>query len=171
MRRRQLTLFVDEPWRSRLQQLRVALDPVQAALIPAHVTLCRDEEVASVTAETVAHRVASWPHGPLAMSFGAAQRVEGHGVLLRCADGAVGFHALRQWLLQDADARELGAHITLAHPRNPRAAGNTDDALTAVPHALALTFASVALIEQHGTAPWTVQQHVMLGAHRRAGAN
>jgi hypothetical protein len=166
MIRRQLTLFVDEPWRSRLQQHRVVLDPVQAALIPAHVTLCRDDEVASLDEATFVKRVAAWPHGPLDLSFGAAQRVEGHGVLLRCVHGAGVFHTLRQWLLHDVEARGLGAHLTLAHPRNPRAVGNTDEVLAAVPTALALTFASVALIEQHGTAPWKVLREAVLGAQR-----
>lgn len=164
MIRRQLTLFVDEPWRSRLQQLRVVLDPVQAALIPAHVTLCRDDEVASLDDVTFAERATAWPHGPLPLSFGAPQRAEGHGVLLRCVHGAAVFHTLRQWMLHDAEARELGAHLTLAHPRNPRAIGNTDDVLAAVPQALALTFATVALIEQHGSTPWTVRRAAVLGA-------
>jgi len=169
--RRQLTLFVAEPWRSRLQDLRLSLDPVQASLIAAHVTLCRENEIATLDPSTIAARVEAWMHGALRLSFGPAQRFNGHGVLLPCAQGAAQFHALRQWLRQDPTARERGAHVTLAHPRNPRADGNTEAALAACPPALELQFAAVSLIEQQGATPWTVLQQTVLGRarHRAVG--
>jgi hypothetical protein len=116
-RRRQLTLFVEEPWRSRLQALRRALDLVQASLIAPHVTLCREDEIEQLDQSTIFSRVAAWTHG---------------------------------------------AHLTLAHPRNPRAVGNTEAALAACPPALQIQFTTVALIEQHGAAPWTVLQESLL---------
>jgi hypothetical protein len=107
--RTQLTLFVQPPDSEHLEALRHRLDPVQAARIPAHVTLCREDEIAALAVDT---------------------------------------------LLADPAARLHHAHLTLAHPRNPRAAGNNDPALAASPPALQLCFSQVALIQQTGAQPW-----------------
>jgi len=162
--RRQLTLFVSPPWGPRLDALRRALDPVQASLIAAHVTLCREDELEGTTASALFSRAESWVAGPISLAFGQATRFNGHGVLLPAERGSGKFNRLRQWLLQDTSAREHGAHITLAHPRNPRFAGNTDAALAACPQALELPFASVALIEQPGSGPWRLVQEATLGS-------
>lgn len=165
--RRQLTLFLKEPWSTRLDALRLNLDPVQASLIAAHVTICREDEIAHVDYSCVFSRVKEWSRGPLFLSFGQPRYFSGHGVLLPCEEGLGEFHSLRQWLLQDPGAREHEAHITLAHPRNPRAVGNTEAALASCPQALKLQFASVVLIEQHGSAPWRVMHESTLGGHAR----
>ena len=161
--RRQLTLFVDEPWRSRLQDQRLALDPVQASLIAPHVTLCREDEIAQLDWSAVVRRVEAWAHGPLRLSFGAPRRFDGHGVLLPCEQGAAQFQSLRQWLLRDQGARAHQAHLTLAHPRNAMAAGNTEAALAACPQSLELQFGVVSRIEQHGAGPWRVLEESLLG--------
>lgn len=162
--RRQLTLFVAEPWRSRLNALRRTLDPVQAGLISAHVTLCREDEIDGWSVAAIFQRVAAWTAGPLRLGFGAPQRVDGHGLLLPCRAGAASFRQLRRWLLQDPQAREHGAHLTLAHPRNPRAIGNTDATLAACPGGLELHFETVALIEQVGSAPWRLLHEAAFGS-------
>jgi hypothetical protein len=162
--RRQLTLFVAGPWASRLEALRRSLDPVQGSLIPAHVTLCREDEIEGTTPSVLFTRVESWEAGSITLAFGHPVRFSGHGVLLPCERGSGQFKRLRQWLLQDQHAREHGAHITLAHPRNPRSAGNTDPALAACPQALELQFGSVALIEQQGSEPWRLIQEATLGS-------
>jgi len=161
--RTQLTLFVPSPEREQLEALRHQLDPVQAALIAAHVTLCREDEIAALAADTLPDRVRRWPHGPLMLAFGAPQRFQGHGALLPGAQGLQAFQQLRQWLLADAAARVHHAHLTLAHPRNPRAPGNTDAALDAAPPALRLRLSQVALVQQAGAQPWRLPQQAPLG--------
>ena len=47
MTRRQLTLFVPHAEAAPIEALRATLDPVQHALIAAHVTLCREDELAA----------------------------------------------------------------------------------------------------------------------------
>lgn len=163
--RRQLTLFVAGPWASRLEALRRALDPVQASLIAAHVTLCREDEIEHIAPFALLSRVESWKEGPITLTFGHPVRFNAHGVLLPCEKGAGDFKRLRQWLLHEQNAREHGAHLTLAHPRNPRSAGNTDTALAACPQALELQFGSVALIEQQGSEPWRLVQEATLGSN------
>lgn len=161
--RQQLTLFVEAPWRSRLNAYRQGLDPVQAALISAHVTLCREDELDVVSLTGWVERATAWRAGPMSLRFGSATRFGGHGVLLPCEDGQASFQALRQWMLDPLDAREHAAHLTLAHPRNPRAIGNTEEAVQALPTGLALRLASVSLIRQHGEGPWRVVQEAPLG--------
>jgi hypothetical protein len=156
--RRQLTLFVAEPWRSRLNALRHALDPVQASLISAHVTLCREDELEHTDHSLIASRVESWQGGPIDLRFGRPERFAGHGVLLPGRQGVRRFHQLRQWLLQDPEARQHAPHLTLAHPRNPRFDGNTDASLRLCPQALRVRFTAVALIEQQGGNPWKLVQ-------------
>lgn|GEM_PF-364947 len=162
--RRQLTLFATEPWRSRLNELRRLLDPVQASLISAHVTLCREDEIEYLETDSIVRRIKSWAHGPLILAFGLPRRFSGHGVLLPCERGSDQFHSLRQWLLQRQDVRAHEAHLTLAHPRNPPSAGNTEASLQSCPPALQLQFPSVALIEQQGSADWRVIAESTLGS-------
>jgi hypothetical protein len=52
--RRQLSLYVPEPIATRLEAVRRVLDPVQHALIPAHVTLCRDDELEALSPHQIA---------------------------------------------------------------------------------------------------------------------
>ena len=141
------------------------MDPIQAALIAAHVTLCREDEIQQLDPTAVFSRVVAWARGPLHLAFGGPRVFNGHGVLLPCEHGSVEFQLLRQWILQDQCARDHVAHLTLAHPRNPKAAGNTATTLAAFPHALALQFPAVALIEQYGSAKWRILQEATLGGN------
>ena len=97
--RQQLTLFVTGPWCEHLEALRNELDPVQAGLIPAHVTLCREDEIASLNADVLFERVESWADGPIHLAFGSPTRFSGHGILLPCAQGSEAFQRLRRWVL------------------------------------------------------------------------
>jgi hypothetical protein len=150
--------------------VRRSLDPVQASLIAAHVTLCREDEIEGTVPSALFNRVESWEAGPIALAFGHPVRFNGHGVLLSCKHGSGDFTRLRQWLLNDQGTREHAAHITLAHPRNPRSVGNTDAALAACPQALELQFGSVALIEQRGSEPWRLIREETLSSNAHGAA-
>lgn len=154
MRRRQLSLFVAGPAVDAVERVRRLVDPVQSALIPAHVTLCREDEIDALASEKIASRVAG--SQPLHLSFGRPEAFSGHGILLPCIEGEQAFTRLRHRVLGTADIRESRAHITLAHPRNPKAQGNSlDDASLDGP--LILSFERVMLIEQaFADAPWTI---------------
>ena len=154
MKRRQLTLFVPDAWAASLERVRSVLDPVQHGLIAAHVTLCREDELAGVDASSLDERLPG--AGALTLGFGPAQRFAGHGVLRPCIAGTGAFEALRQRALGRADLRTAQAHLTLAHPRNPRAPGNVDARLAESAAPLQLRFDEVAWIEQDGDAPWAV---------------
>jgi 2'-5' RNA ligase len=152
MIRRQLSLFVEPTLAQAIERIRAQLDPVQSALIPAHVTLCRDAEVATLDANELGDRIAGF--GPIELTFGEAEAFDGHGVRLPCIMGIKRFHELRCALLQSHEPREESPHITLAHPRNPVAPGNHLDAARALPPRLRIPFVSVRLIEQTPGEPW-----------------
>ena len=170
--RRQLSLFAPEPMRASLDALRATLDPVQHRLIPAHVTLCREDELeafasganadelAAAVASALADRAEWRAPDSLTLVFGTAESFDSHGILLPCIDGDAAFHALRQEILAPAIGRDAlrrpAAHLTLAHPRNPRAPGNSLEAAERLVSPLQLTFGDVHLIEQVGASPWTV---------------
>ncbi len=165
--RRQLTLFVPDgtaPW---LEPLRQQLDPVQRDLIAAHVTLCREDEIVDLELPALWQRLAT--ESPVTLIFGAPRRFDGHGLLLPCVDGATAFQQLRVRALDSDAIRTPEAHLTLAHPRNPRAPGNIEAKLGALPVPLSVTFRAVALIEQINGQPWEVRETVTLTG-RDAGA-
>lgn len=149
----QLSLFVLGPKARTLNELRARVDPVQASLIDAHVTLCREDELASHPDRYIATRVGEWAGGPLALKFGAPVPSTLHGVLLPCTQGQEAFDDLRRHIL-GRDAPSEYAHVTLAHARNPVAAGNTPDAFKALRGGVSLSLGQIALIEQTGSGRW-----------------
>ena len=152
--RRQLSMYVPAPDGVQLELVRRALDPVQAALIPAHVTLCRDDEMDRLSAVDIEAGLESSGSIPLTLSFGPPVTFEGHGVLLPCVAGEDDFHRLRAHVLGTAGIRRLIPHITLAHPRNPPAASGRLAGAMGLPASLSYTFSIVGLIEQVGASPW-----------------
>lgn len=152
--RSQLTLFVPAPSSATVEALRLVLDPVQASLIAAHVTLCREDEIAGIPTESLLDRARAWPFGAVTLTFGAPRRFMGHGVLLPCEAGDDRFQQLRRWLLRDDGARVHAAHLTMAHPRNPPAPGNRDEMLASLAGGRSFEFDAVALIRQEASTPW-----------------
>lgn len=160
--RRQLSLFVPPTVATEIEAVRRALDPVQARLIPAHVTLCREDELGLLSAHDVEHRSASFRGAPVTLRFGRPEGFLGHGVLLHCIDGSEAFHALRQHVLGSTGIRLQRPHITLAHPRNPRAPGNSLSNAARLPEDLSISFPTIALIAQRGLTPWNVLREFQL---------
>lgn len=152
--RSQLTLFVPDPAARAVEAVRARLDPVQAGLIAAHVTLCREDELAGLDIDTLQERLRHFGAGALTLRFGPPQPFDGHGLLLPCTEGQPLFQALRCGVLGSASARPHGAHLTLAHPRNPpRADPSARDAAAGLA-GLTLTFSVISWIRQEGTAAW-----------------
>lgn len=154
--RRQLSLYLPGDVAAPIEAVRRVLDPMQHALIPAHVTLCRDEEVARASLAALALSQ------PLTLVFGRAVLFDGHGILLPCIDGEERFAELRARLLGPGPIRSQTPHITLAHPRNPRAPGNSLDHALTLPPEITVTFPEARLIEQEAGEPWRViERHAL----------
>ena len=153
--RRQLSLFLSPDQRAVVEPIRQRLDPRQHAIIPAHVTLCRDDEL--VYWHLVRERLASLGSFSITIRFGDPQVLPDGCVLLRPTHGIEEYQNLRQLVLGPG-ATAHGAHLTLLHPRN--SAGVTYD-LAEIANALTgltTTFRTIALIEQCESGKWVVQQ-------------
>ncbi len=142
------------------------MDPVQHRLIPAHVTLCRDDELAGISTAELSARVATMGQPPLTLQFGPGESFDEHGVLLPCIAGQEAYHRLRVALLRSEGIQHSRAHITIAHPRNPRAPWNLPSTYEALAAPLSITFTKVSLIEQEAGEPWQILDagNLVLGA-------
>jgi 2'-5' RNA ligase superfamily protein len=144
MKRSQLTLFILGEIGERIDRIRKIVDPIQAALIAPHLTLCREDELQGITPAMISARLSG--QVMISLQFGRPEISDGHGLLLRCVSREEQFAQLRRQLL-GIDARPLGPHITLAHPRNPRSVGNSLGVVD-LEFPLEIRFARVTLIEQ-----------------------
>lgn len=140
------------------------MDPIQARLIAAHVTLCREDELDGLDPALLDERMSSPEARPVTLQFGAPVHFDEHGILLPCVAGEGEFHALRQKVLADKLVRRQVPHITLAHPRNPRAPGNSLLAAASLASGIRITFGQVSLIRQQGFAPWQTLRTFQLGS-------
>jgi 2'-5' RNA ligase len=156
--RRQLSLYVPGNVATELEAVRRILDPIQSRLIPAHVTLCREDELGKISGSEVQDRLANPQLRPITLRFGRPEVFFGHGVLLSCIAGEEEFRGLREQLLGSRDLRDQRPHITLAHPRNPKSPGNCLSNTSRLPEVTSITFSTLCLIEQKGSEPWKLLQ-------------
>jgi hypothetical protein len=156
MTRRQLSLYVPSAQAAAIEGVRAVVDPLQHGLIPAHVTLCRDEELGDMA--RIKDRLANIPLAPIKLVLGPCPPFFEHGLLLPCVEGEPAFRALREYILGSNNIKDLQPHLTLAHPRNPRSEGNSLALALQLPARLSLVFPVVQWIEQaHATQPWCVR--------------
>lgn len=158
----QWSLYLPEPEASQVEAVRRILDPVQSSLIPAHVTLCREDELSLVDTDLLESRLADARAECVTLHFGKPEVFHGHGILLPCIAGEEAFHALRVHLLGSPAIRRQMPHLTLAHPRNPKSAGNCLANANLLPAMGAVHFTRVSIIEQVGAAPWRVLRTYVL---------
>lgn len=168
--RTQLSLYVTADATTALNAVRHVVDPVQSWLIPPHVTLCRDEELVGVSPGAVGERLAAEAAGALTLTFGPVESFGTHGLLLPCVGGYPAFERLRTLALGVTPPRAQLPHLTLAHPRNPRAPGNAPDAVKGLPVPLVLTFTRAHWIEQEGAeSPWRIRHTFALDGPAPSG--
>lgn len=159
--RRQLSLYASGESAVAIERLRERLDPLQFALIPAHVTLCREEDLLGVSETQLDERIIG-ARG-FVLGFGAPEAFSTHGILLPCIKGEAAFQALRSRVLGGRSERHQSPHITLAHPRNPKATGNSLLGASELGSRTRCDFDKVHLIEQIAGNPWKVLRTWPLG--------
>jgi 2'-5' RNA ligase superfamily len=169
--RDQLTLFVPPSDSTALDAVRQVLDPIQAELIKAHVTLCREDELAGATSASIRARLGDSEVTQVTLRFGAPERFNDHGILLPCIDGELEFQALRQVVLGKAQVRRQIPHITLAHPRNPRASANTLENALSLGSGRTLIFDVITRIRQRGSSSWQSIEEYPLVTHRSSSSS
>lgn len=161
--RTQLSLYVPQSVSASLEAVRQLLDPIQAGLIPAHVTLCREDELVNLKPAELRSRLEATEATAITLVFGPPEPFHEHGLLLPCIAGEAEFRALRRWVLGAAVIKNQTPHITLAHPRNPKAPSNDfASAAAKLPGNLAITFTGVYRIQQEGFQPWQVLEQYTL---------
>lgn len=160
--RRQLSLYASGEDAAPIERVRQRVDPVQFALIPAHVTLCREEDLLDVNETQIDERIAGARR--FALGFGTPEPFSTHGLLLPCIEGEDAFQALRARVLGGRSERHQSPHITLAHPRNPKAAGDSLQAASALGAGLRCRFDRLNLIEQIAGQAWQILRQWSLPA-------
>jgi 2'-5' RNA ligase len=155
LKRRQASLFLVDQF--QIEAVRSRYNPIQARLIPAHVTLCREDEVCDW--ETLRSKLESLRPFEITLTFGIPVR-EGNFVYLPVVDGLDLYQDFRRRVLSK-DARIQMPHLTLIHPRN----GVCTDEIFADISATFLapfryTFREILLIEQEDGSVWNVLSRV-----------
>jgi len=145
--RHQATLFLDC---LAVEVIRREFNPAQAALIDAHVTLCREDEVADWG--EFSKRCHELRPFELKLEFGPPVR-ENDLVYLPCVGGVAEFDRLRRRLL-GLQARDHSAHITLIHPRNGTCDDVTFEKISSRLVPFAHRFSNVSLIRQENGGVW-----------------
>ncbi len=150
MIRRQVSLFLRD--RIDIESLRLRYNPIQAQLIPPHVTLCREDELTDW--DTIRSRLETLCPFEITLEFGAPVR-EDHFVYLPVREGQDDFHAFRCAIL-DEGARRQTPHLTLIHPRNGTC---TDEIFAELSESISpfqYTFCEAMFIEQVDGGVWKV---------------
>lgn len=146
--RRQATLFLKD--RPDIERIRKHFNSVQAALISAHVTLLREDEV--IDWDEVAARTGEIRKA-VTLKIGQPRR-DGHLVFLPCEDIEESFRDLRIHLQKSRDIRDHKPHITLIHPRNAACSDETWDEIRESIEPFTYTFREVSFILQEKGGVW-----------------
>ena len=155
--RRQLTLFIYEP-NGAIEKIRAAFNPGQFNLIPAHITLCREDEIEPIE-PVIENLKSTCLTGPLRIEFGPVERFgDGKGVFLPGKLENPGFDELRKDVLNGIIGfpRNHRPHITLMHPRNSTCTDELFERIKEYTLPAVLIFDTISLIEQRDCRPWTV---------------
>jgi len=155
--RKQFTLFVS-PANEAIEKIRANYNPVQYELIPAHVTLCREDEILELDKVTENMRSIKMD-SPLSIEFGKAERFnEGKGLWLPAVGNLDSFNNLRKTLLKGIidSPRVALPHITLIHPRNGSCTDEIFNGLKNIQLPSSLNFDTISLIEQQNSDIWKV---------------
>lgn len=164
--RAQLSLFVPAEQATIIEQVRRQYNPVQYALIPAHVTLCREDELTSL--EAVLKNLEQLVFPAFAIAFNSPVRFDnGKGLLLPAIDNTI-FQDLRKLVLKGvADQPRIHApHLTLMHPRNSTCTDLLFKEIQSIPLPESFHFKQISLIEQVNGGPWTIKKEWPLAPGR-----
>lgn len=157
-KRLQLSLFVPENSSAAIEEIRSRYNPVQYELIAAHVTLCREDELAPL--EAILKNLDQLDFPAFTISFNRPVRFDhGKGLLLPARDNTV-FQGLRKGVLKGiADQPRIHVpHLTLMHPRNSICTDITFNEILHVPLPDSFQFNCISLIEQVNGSVWVTKK-------------
>ena len=147
----QLTLFVEN---QAIEEIRTKFNPIQQALISAHITLCREDELEDLE-KVVANIRALKINKPIKISFNEVIRFEnGNGVLIPANEDNNDFHNLRNAIL--ISPIKHFPHITLMHPRSSTCTDSIFEEIKSYQLPTTLFFNGINLIEQIDGGKWKI---------------
>ena len=155
--RKQLTLFVSQA-NETIEKIRATYNPIQYALIPAHVTLCREDEIRELD-KVIENILSLKMDSSLSIGFGNAERFnEEKGLWLPAVGNLDSFNNLRKKILKGIidSPRPALPHITLIHPRNGNCTDEIFNGIKKFQLPSSLIFDTVSLIEQQNSDKWKV---------------
>lgn len=164
--RRQLTLFLSEQY-EEIEKIRAEFNPVQYALIAAHVTLCRENEIEKL--DQIINNINSISFTqPLEIEFEQAEKFDnGKGVFIAAKAGNPDFQKLRELILKGATEfnKNYLPHITLMHPRNSTCTDELFDEIKKHQLPSIIVFDTISLIEQIDGGRWSIIEQFPIVKH------
>lgn len=150
--RRQASLWVKGV--PEIERMRYRFNRAQAQLIPAHVTLIREDEVTDW--ELLESRIRKILPIELTLSFGRPVR-DLNFVYLPVESGITEFDNLRHLLLSDGATtpRKQMPHMTIVHPRNGICSDAAFEEIAEQIPPCTIVFREIHLIEQINGGSWS----------------
>ncbi len=164
-KRRQLTLFVENHHSEAIEAIRKEFNLAQYALIKAHVTLCREDELEEI--EKVMANLLKLNQAEVTIDFGKVIRfADGKGVLLPAIGNSEQFQQLRAVILEGVieKPRQHEPHITLMHPRNATCTDAIFEQIEKIEFPDKIVFRKISLIEQELGKEWEVLREFELSS-------
>lgn len=161
--RKQLTLFIDDPG-GNIEKIRSKFNPVQFKLIPAHITLCREDEIEPI-AQTIQRIKSISIEKPIRIVLNELVRFDnGKGVFISTSGSGKEFVDLRKKVLGQPELKkEQVPHLTLMHPRNSTCTDEIFNLIKVYNLPSDLEFHTISLIEQINGGKWrTLEQFEIL---------
>ena len=144
-----------------IEKIRAEFNPIQFNLIPAHVTLCRENEIKSI--EKVIENIKSLSiDNPLRIEFDKVERFDNSkGLLIPAKKGNDEFIELRKSILKGLIEfpEDHHPHITLMHPRNSTCTDEIFNQILKYNLPTELSFNKISLIEEGNDGKWKIKNH------------
>lgn len=156
MKRRQLTIFLDQTESIPIESIRRKFNPRQYELIKSHITLCREDEIEDLV--RIHNKLENIEMDEFELRTNGLKRFsEEKGVLITVIDKKGKFRKLRELILKNGDSlpREHESHITLMHPRNSTCDDDTFKQIQKIELPKSLSIKKISLIEQELGEKWT----------------
>ncbi|MBK0384294.1 2'-5' RNA ligase family protein [Pedobacter sp. SD-b] len=163
--RRQLTLFVEPTDAVTIEQIRQEFNPRQFAIIKAHVTLCREEEIENLEQVISNLSMLTQTQQSIFIKFGKVARFDNKkGLLLPATNDNKEYYNLRRQVLSGLidNPRKQEAHITLLHPRNSICTDKIFEQVLEINLPTKLKFKRISVIEQENGGQWKILQEFNL---------
>ncbi len=142
-----------------IEKIRAEFNPIQFKLIPAHVTLCRENEIEPI--EKVIENIKSFSlDNPLRIEFDKVERFDnGKGLLIPAKSENTDFNELRKSILKGLIEFPVDhhPHITLMHPRNSTCTDQIFNEITKYKLPIELSFDTISLIEESNDGQWKIK--------------